>query len=160
MMGNVDSEKDRGLIPRVVESLCQGILSSSSDLEFTVKVSFMEIYMERVRDLLQRSLMCRLIPASNDNLPVHEDKTKGVYVKGLLEVFVGSVQEVYDVMRKGLTSRSVGSTTMNSESSRSHSIFMIYITQKSLSTGSTKTGKLYLVDLAGSERTKKTDNKG
>ena len=82
-------------------------------------------------------------PANNDNLPVHEDKLKGVYVKGLLEVFVGSVQDVYDVMRKGLSSRSVGSTSMNSESSRSHSIFMIYITQKSISTGSTKTGKLY-----------------
>ncbi|KAJ3344743.1 hypothetical protein HDU91_000128, partial [Kappamyces sp. JEL0680] len=151
MMGDVESPSLKGLTPRIVERIFDMIVNSSSDLEFTVKVSFMEIYMERVRDLLQ--------PA-NDNLPVHEDKLKGVYVKGLLEVFVGSVDEVYDVMRRGQLTRAVGSTSMNAESSRSHSIFMIHITQKSTLTGSTKTGKLSLVDLAGSEKAGKTGATG
>jgi kinesin family protein 5 len=110
----------------------------------------MEIYMERIKDLLN--------PA-NDNLPVHEEKSKGVYVKGLLEVFVGSVDEVLDVMDRGQSCRVTASTSMNAESSRSHSIFVLEISQKK-DDGSIKTGKLSLVDLAGSEKIGKTGATG
>jgi kinesin family protein 5 len=96
----------------------------------------------------------------NDNLPIHEDKQKGVYVKGMLEVFVGSVEEVYEAMRRGQSNRVVAFTSMNAESSRSHSIFMLQITQKNIETGSTKTGKMSLVDLAGSEKVGKTGATG
>jgi kinesin family protein 5 len=96
----------------------------------------------------------------NDNLPIHEDKQKGVYVKGILEVFVGSVEEVYEAMRRGQANRVVAYTSMNAESSRSHSIFSLQITQKNIETGSTKTGKLSLVDLAGSEKVGKTGATG
>lgn len=98
--------------------------------------------------------------AINDNLPIHEDKTKGVYVKGLSEIYVSSVDEVYDVMRQGTASRSVASTNMNQESSRSHSIFALAITQKNMETGSSKSGQLFLVDLAGSEKVGKTGATG
>jgi kinesin family protein 5 len=78
----------------------------------------------------------------------------------LLEVFVSSVGEVFQLMQRGLTSRAVGSTNMNMESSRSHSIFLFQITQKDTTSGSFKTGKLSLVDLAGSEKVGKSGATG
>jgi kinesin family protein 5 len=98
--------------------------------------------------------------ASMDNLPIHEDKAHGVYVKGLLEVYVGSSEDVYEVMRNGSGNRVVASTNMNAESSRSHSIVVVTITQKNIDTGAAKSGKLYLVDLAGSEKVGKTGASG
>lgn len=152
MMGSdIDDEVGKGIIPRIVEQIFASILTSPSNIEYTVRVSYMEIYMERIRDLL--------VP-HNDNLPVHEEKSRGVYVKGLLEVYVSSVQEVYEVMRRGGNSRAVAATNMNQESSRSHSIFVITVTQKNLETGSAKSGQLFLVDLAGSEKVGKTGASG
>lgn len=83
-----------------------------------------------------------------------------MYVKNILEIFVGSVQEVFEIMAKGSESRKVSSTKMNEESSRSHSIFVLQVTQKHLVTGSQKTGRLSLVDLAGSEKVGKTGATG
>ncbi|EKD19680.1 kinesin heavy chain [Drepanopeziza brunnea f. sp. 'multigermtubi' MB_m1] len=152
MMGtDMDDPEGRGVIPRIVEQIFQSILSSPGTIEYTVRVSYMEIYMERIRDLLA---------PHNDNLPVHEEKARGVYVKGLLEIYVSNVQEVYEVMRRGGNSRSVAATNMNAESSRSHSIFVITITQKNVETGSAKSGQLFLVDLAGSEKVGKTGASG
>jgi kinesin family protein 5 len=111
----------------------------------------MEIYMERIRDLLA---------PQHDNLPIHEEKNRGVYVKGLLEIYVSSVDEVFEVMRRGGMARAVAATNMNQESSRSHSIFVITITQKNVETGSAKSGQLFLVDLAGSEKVGKTGASG
>ncbi len=69
-----------------------------------MKVSYMEIYMERIRDLL--------VP-SHDNLAIHEEKSRGVYVKGLLEIYVGSVTEVYQVLHQGGQARAVSSTSID-----------------------------------------------
>ncbi|KAI9313464.1 kinesin heavy chain [Dichotomocladium elegans] len=152
MMGaDIDDNNTKGITPRIVEQIFSSILESPSNLEFTVRVSYMEIYMEKVRDLLN---------PSRDNLPIHEDKQKGIYVKDLLEVYVGSSDEVYEVMRRGGNNRVVAYTNMNAESSRSHSIFVITITQKNIDTGAAKSGKLYLVDLAGSEKVGKTGASG
>lgn len=152
MMGtSIDEVEGRGVIPRIVEQIFASILSSPLNIEYTVRVSYMEIYMERIRDLLA---------PQNDNLPVHEEKSRGVYVKGLLEIYVSSVQEVYEVMRRGGNARAVAATNMNQESSRSHSIFVITITQKNVETGSAKSGQLFLVDLAGSEKVGKTGASG
>jgi kinesin family protein 5 len=87
----------------MVEIIFETIMDAPSNLEFTVKVSFMEIYMERVKDLLN---------PENDNLPIHEEKSKGVYVKGLLEVFVGSVEEVFEAMDQGMANRVTASTSI------------------------------------------------
>src|SRR6195952_5954095 len=87
MMGTDIADDDgKGVIPRIVQQIFHSILSSPSTIEYTVRVSYMEIYMERIRDLLA---------PQNDNLPVHEEKNRGVYVKGLLEVYVTSVDEGY-----------------------------------------------------------------
>ncbi|KAJ4295484.1 Kinesin heavy chain [Kalmusia sp. IMI 367209] len=152
MMGtDIDDDTGKGIIPRIVEQIFASILASASDIEYTVRVSYMEIYMERIRDLL--------VP-QNDNLPVHEEKNRGVYVKGLLEVYVSSVEEVYEVMRRGGNARAVSATNMNQESSRSHSIFVITVSQKNVGNGSMKSGQLFLVDLAGSEKVGKTGASG
>ncbi|KAI9762895.1 MAG: Kinesin heavy chain [Geoglossum simile] len=152
MMGSdIDNDDTRGIIPRIVEQIFASILASPENIEYTVRVSYMEIYMERIRDLLA---------PQNDNLPVHEEKNRGVYVKGLLEIYVSSIQEVYEVMRRGGAARAVAATNMNQESSRSHSIFVITITQKNVETGSAKSGQLFLVDLAGSEKVGKTGASG
>ncbi|KAL8829191.1 MAG: hypothetical protein Q9170_006286 [Blastenia crenularia] len=152
MMGaDIDDEEQKGIIPRIVEQMFESILRSPGNIEYTVRVSYMEIYMEKIRDLL--------VP-QNDNLPVHEEKSRGVYVKGLLEIYVSSVQEVYEVMRRGGAARATAATNMNQESSRSHSIFVITITQKNVETGSAKSGQLFLVDLAGSEKVGKTGASG
>ncbi|KAG9295474.1 hypothetical protein G9A89_013503 [Geosiphon pyriformis] len=152
MMGaDIDNEELKGLIPRIVEQIFHDIIESPSTMEYTVKVSYMEIYMEKIRDLLN---------PQNDNLPIHEEKNRGVYVKGLLEVYVSSVQEVYEVMKRGGNARVVAYTDMNAESSRSHSIFVITVSQKNLVDGSVKSGRLSLVDLAGSEKVGKTGASG
>lgn len=153
MMGPSDlaDEEMKGIIPRIVEQIFASIMRSDGNTEFTVKVSYMEIYMERIRDLL--------VP-QNDNLPVHEDKARGVYVKGLHEFYVGSVGEVYQVLERGGAARAVAATNMNQESSRSHSIFVIEVTQKNVESGSARSGRLFLVDLAGSEKVGKTGASG
>lgn len=152
MMGpSIDDPVSRGAIPRIVDMIFDMILQSSSDIEYTVRVSYMEIYMERIKDLLN---------TRNDNLPIHEDKARGVYVKGLTEEYVSSAEEVYEVMRQGGSSRAVASTNMNQESSRSHSIFAIVVTQKNTLSGAQKSGQLFLVDLAGSEKVGKTGASG
>ncbi|EPT06161.1 hypothetical protein FOMPIDRAFT_1021204 [Fomitopsis schrenkii] len=152
MMGaDIDSPELKGLIPRITEQIFQSIVESDSHLEYVVKVSYMEIYLERIRDLLA---------PQNDNLQVHEEKSKGVYVKNLTDYYVSTAREVYEVMRQGGAARVVSSTNMNAESSRSHSIFLITIRQRNTETGAQKTGNLYLVDLAGSEKVGKTGASG
>ncbi|KAK7054863.1 hypothetical protein VNI00_003326 [Paramarasmius palmivorus] len=152
MMGaDIDSDELKGIIPRITEQIFQSIVESDAHLEYLVKVSYMEIYLEKIRDLLA---------PQNDNLQVHEEKSKGVYVKNLSDYYVSSAREVYEIMRAGGAARVVSSTNMNAESSRSHSIFLITINQKNTETGAQKTGNLYLVDLAGSEKVGKTGASG
>ncbi|KAF8077929.1 kinesin heavy chain [Lyophyllum atratum] len=152
MMGaDIDSDELKGIIPRITEQIFQSIVESDAHLEYLVKVSYMEIYLERIRDLLA---------PQNDNLQVHEEKSKGVYVKNLSDYYVSSAREVYEIMRTGGAARVISSTNMNAESSRSHSIFLITIQQRNTETGALKTGNLYLVDLAGSEKVGKTGASG
>ncbi|CEL51581.1 Kinesin heavy chain OS=Syncephalastrum racemosum PE=2 SV=1 [Rhizoctonia solani AG-1 IB] len=152
MMGaDIDSDDLKGIIPRITEQIFTSIVESDAHLEYLVKVSYMEIYLERIRDLLA---------PHNDNLQVHEEKNKGVYVKNLSDYYVSNAKEVYEIMRQGGQARVVTATNMNAESSRSHSIFLITIQQKNIETGAMKTGNLYLVDLAGSEKVGKTGASG
>lgn len=152
MMGaDIDDEELKGIIPRITEQIFTSIVESDASLEYLVKVSYMEIYLERIRDLMA---------PQNDNLQIHEEKSKGVYVKGLSDYYVGSAAEVYEIMRQGGQARVVTATNMNAESSRSHSIFLITINQRNTESGTSKTGNLYLVDLAGSEKVGKTGASG
>ena len=152
MMGSNIADPDaKGIIPRITEQIFASIMDSASNIEYTVRVSYMEIYMEKIRDLL--------VP-QNDNLSVHEERSRGVYVKGLLEVYVSSIEEVYQILERGGMARVVAATNMNQESSRSHAIFVVTVSQKNVENGSAKSGQLFLVDLAGSERQSKTGAQG
>lgn len=120
MMGaDIDSEDLKGIIPRITEQIFTSIVESEAHLEYLVKVSYMEIYLERIRDLLARmssTVTCSLphshiISAHNDNLQVHEEKNKGVYVKNLSDYYVGSAKEVYEIMRQGGMARAVTATS-------------------------------------------------
>ncbi len=151
MQGDLDSEQFRGIIPRMVVNVFERIAQASESIEFTVKAGMLEIYNEKIRDLLD---------PSKNNLNVREDKQRGIYVDGLTEKSMGNDKEVYELMKEGNSNRAVGVTNMNAESSRSHSIFLMSITMNDQENLSCKTGKLYLVDLAGSEVISKTGATG
>jgi hypothetical protein len=136
-----------------VDAIFDRIAASPSHLEYKIRVSFVEIYCERLRDLLVSD------PRGHDNLQVGEDfgaHGLGVYIKGLTEYYVGSVDEVLALMQQGNANRATAATGMNAGSSRSHSLFMLSLDQKNTDTGTSTRAKLYLVDLAGSETVGKT----
>ena len=143
----------RGIIPRTVGALFEGVAQADASIEFTVKVSYIEIYMERIRDLLDQF-------RTKTNLSVREDPRLGIYVAGVTEEYVTCEEELLEVMRIGTTNRATAATGMNEGSSRSHSVFMVTVQQRNLETNSTKSGKLFLVDLAGSEMVRKTHATG
>jgi len=151
MQGNIDDLDLRGIIPRMVDTIFDAIRQSTEKMEFTVKSSMLEIYNEKIRDLLD---------PSKDNLGVHEDRQKGIYVDGLTETSMGTELDVYELMKQGNASRAIAETKMNAQSSRSHSIFILTLIMNDTESLSCKTGKLYLVDLAGSEMISKTGASG
>ncbi|CAH1248132.1 KIF13A [Branchiostoma lanceolatum] len=155
MMGTADNG---GLIPRLCLSLFDSIVSKSNEmLSFKVEVSYMEIYNEKVRDLLDPG-------TTKHNLKVREHKILGPYVDGLQILAVTKYEDIEKLMNEGNKSRTVAATSMNEESSRSHAVFNIIVTQtlKDLASGVTgeKVSKVSLVDLAGSERAAKTGAAG
>jgi kinesin family protein 5 len=107
----------------MVRTVFNRIETASENLEFAVKVSMIEIYMERIKDLLE---------PSKDNLKVHEEKGKGVYVADVTETYVAEEMEVFEIMKIGNKNRAISATNMNAESSRSHSIFILTVTQNNL----------------------------
>uniref|UniRef100_A0AAQ6ICW0 Kinesin-like protein n=1 Tax=Anabas testudineus TaxID=64144 RepID=A0AAQ6ICW0_ANATE len=151
MEGKLHDPEMMGIIPRIVQDIFNYIYSMDENLEFHIKVSYFEIYLDKIRDLLD---------VSKTNLSVHEDKNRVPYVKGCTERFVCSPEEVMDAIDEGKNNRHVAVTNMNEHSSRSHSIFLINIKQENTQTEQKLTGKLYLVDLAGSEKVGKTGAEG
>ncbi|XP_072524474.1 kinesin-1 heavy chain isoform X2 [Salminus brasiliensis] len=151
MEGNLHDTDAMGIIPRIVQDIFNYIYSMDENLEFHIKVSYFEIYLDKIRDLLD---------VSKTNLSVHEDKNRVPYVKGCTERFVCSPEEVMDTIDEGKSNRHVAVTNMNEHSSRSHSIFLINVKQENTQTEQKLSGKLYLVDLAGSEKVSKTGAEG
>ena len=107
----------------------------------------LELYMEKLRDLLDQSKV---------DLKIRSDKKRGIYIEDLTETYISSPEEIYELMRIGSNTRAISSTNMNERSSRSHMLFIVTISQNNTDDLSAKTGKLYLVDLAGSEKVGKT----
>uniref|UniRef100_A0A8C4DBI8 Kinesin-like protein KIF13B n=1 Tax=Dicentrarchus labrax TaxID=13489 RepID=A0A8C4DBI8_DICLA len=155
MMGSAEQP---GLIPRLCSSLFSRTVQEAREGEsFTVEVSFMEIYNEKVRDLLD--------PKGNRQaLRVREHNVFGPYVDGLSRLAVASYKDIESLMSEGNKSRTVAATNMNEESSRSHAVFNIILTHTLMDlqsgTSGEKVSKLSLVDLAGSERAAKTGAAG
>jgi len=144
----------RGLLPRTFTHVFNDIDTTSKDTRYLVRVSFLEIYNEEIRDLLSKN------PKERCELKDHP--SNGVYVKDLSTVVVKNVDEMEGVLATGLSSRSVAATNMNEGSSRSHSLFMITVEQAKMVDKEEKirVGKLNMVDLAGSERQSKTGATG
>lgn len=136
-----------GIIPRAFEQIWMHI-NRSENMNFLVAASYLEIYMEELRDLLQ--------PNTSKSLELREHEKLGVYVPNLHSVHCKNVDEMLSVMAHGNKNRTVGRTNMNEHSSRSHAIFMIKIEMCDLDTNKVKVGKLNLIDLAGSERQAKS----
>nr|XP_023669144.1 kinesin heavy chain-like isoform X2 [Paramormyrops kingsleyae] len=151
MEGKLHDEERMGIIPRIADDIFSHIYTMDENLEFRIKVSYFEIYMEKIRDLLD---------VTKANLAVHEDRNRVPYVKGCTERFVSCPEEVMDIVDEGKANRHVAVTNMNEHSSRSHSILLVDITQEHTETEQKLTGKLYLVDLAGSEKVSKTGAEG
>uniref|UniRef100_A0A8U8AUM4 Uncharacterized protein n=1 Tax=Geospiza parvula TaxID=87175 RepID=A0A8U8AUM4_GEOPR len=155
MMGNAEQ---LGLIPRLCCALFQRIsVEENESHTFKVEVSYMEIYNEKVRDLLDPK-------GSRQSLKVREHKVLGPYVDGLSQLAVTNFEDIESLMSEGNKSRTVAATNMNEESSRSHAVFNIIVTQTlyDLQSGNSgeKVSKVSLVDLAGSERVSKTGAAG
>ncbi|XP_073844319.1 kinesin family member unc-104 isoform X8 [Musca autumnalis] len=156
MMGKQE-EHQEGIIPMICKDLFKRIAATESDeLKYSVEVSYMEIYCERVRDLLN--------PKNKGNLRVREHPLLGPYVEDLSKLAVTSYQDIHDLIDEGNKARTVAATNMNETSSRSHAVFTIFFTQQRhdamTDLNTEKVSKISLVDLAGSERADSTGAKG
>ena len=150
MQGEMEEEKTQGIIPRMISHVFKHIYKNE-DTDFMIKVSMIEIYQEKIRDLFD---------VSRVNLNIREDSIKGIYVDGASERYVGCPNDVLVLLEIGSANRAQAATNMNEHSSRSHSIFILTINQTNKKEGFSKIGKLYLVDLAGSEKISKTGATG
>jgi kinesin family protein 5 len=150
MEGDMESERFMGLIPRMVNAIFEGIMDAE-DKEFVVKVSYVEIYCEKIQDLLD---------VGNSNLQIRESSAKGIYIQGVTSPCVGSSDDIMVLMEEGADSRACASTRMNETSSRSHAVFIFRLIGTDKATQTKKMSKLMMVDLAGSEKTRKTQARG
>ena len=151
MEGIIDDIEKEGIIPRMIKQVFKNIMLSNGDIEYMVKISMIEIYMEKIRDLLD---------LSKANLNVRETKEKEIYIEELTEHYVSTEEDVMELIKLGSENRTTNKTNMNEISSRSHSLVIMTIHQKNIKTLEAKSGKLYLVDLAGSEKISKTGSTG
>ena len=144
---------NKGLIPRVIEKIfkylenTKNIKNIDEISDFSVKISYLQIYNESIDDLLK---------PNNKNLNIREDNKKGLYVELLSEYIVKKPNDLYELLEKGEQNRAKSNTKMNDLSSRSHAIFIINIEQIKITNNKKeyKFSKLNMVDLAGSERIK------
>jgi kinesin family protein 3/17 len=145
MEGTRESSEQKGVIPRTFEQIWTHI-NRTQNMNFLVAVSYLEIYMEELRDLLK---------PGNNRLELRE-RENGVCVPNLHSVMCKNVEDMLNVMNMGNKNRTTGFTNMNEHSSRSHAVFVIKIEMCEMDSTSVKVGVLNLVDLAGSERQSKT----
>lgn len=159
-----DEVDHRGVVPRACEAIFSHIAESASDdIKFKVRASYLEIYNERIRDLLvdPKQQQQKDSARGGKGIYLRETASGEVLVEGGRSwVEVNSEESCIEVLASGSTNRSVGATAMNAESSRSHAIFTIEMTRTTISTMKERISQLHLVDLAGSERQKSTQAQG
>jgi len=155
MQGKKDPYELRGVIPNSFDHIFDCAAATEKE-RFLIRCSYLEIYNEEIRDLLATDTKAKL--------DLRENPDKGTYVNGLIECVCATVDEVNETMDRGFSARTVASTLMNAESSRSHSIFTVVVEVSTQGDEDgeerVRAGKLNLVDLAGSERQKKTGASG
>ncbi|KAM4878097.1 kinesin-like protein KIF27 [Thomomys bottae] len=155
-------EGQKGIIPRAIQEIFQSV-SENTNIDFNIKVSYIEVYKEDLRDLLE-------LETSMKDLHIREDEKGNTVIVGVKECHVESVDEVMSLLEVGNAARHTGTTHMNEHSSRSHAIFTISICQVEKNAEASDDGswyshrhiisKFHFVDLAGSERVTKTGNTG
>ena len=155
MLGDIYNiiNSEEGLCSLAIESIFQNI-KKDQNKEFKLKVSYLEIYNEQVKDLLNDN------PTKGSSLMLIEDPITGVQVPDLSEFIVNNSEELIDLLLKGNERRTMAATSVNQFSSRSHAILQIMLESYDSAKGIVNTGKLSFVDLAGSERAATTENRG
>ena len=155
--------KEAGVIPKICQDMFERITAvqaADPNIKCTVEVSYLEIYNERVRDLLNPTTKGK----NGGSLKVREHPSTGPYVEDLAKLVVGSFAEIEHLMDEGNKARTVAATNMNETSSRSHAVFTLILTQKrndvEMKMSTEKAAKISLVDLAGSERANSTGATG
>ncbi|PIA14448.1 kinesin-domain-containing protein, partial [Coemansia reversa NRRL 1564] len=145
------SGSELGIIKLAVKNMFD-MVNSDTNREYLLRVSFLEIYNEVLRDLLE---------PTKSNLKIHENSKHEIFVGDLSEHIVFNAAQVEEVLQKGDRNRHIAGTNMNERSSRSHTIFRIVIESREKAfTGAVKVSCLNLVDLAGSERVGQTGAEG
>ncbi|XP_050420539.1 chromosome-associated kinesin KIF4 [Adelges cooleyi] len=143
-----NNEEEKGIIPRAIQNIFDEVQQRTSS-NCTIKASFIELYQEQVYDLLS---------PNRSILDIREDG-RGICIPGLTEISVNDFDSTLQCLTLGSSGRATGATAMNAQSSRSHCIFTLTISQMQ-EDGNNTTAKFHLVDLAGSERSKKTKATG
>ena len=151
MLGTEDQE---GIMFLTLRELFHKIDINSTEREYKVKLWYIEIYNENIRDLLSMSEEC---------LDLREDPIKGITISNISELNVTSCSDIMELLKKGNKNRTQEATNANETSSRSHAILQVHVEYKDKATGldvEIKIGKLSMIDLAGSERASATQNRG
>ncbi|KAF3943871.1 hypothetical protein CMV_029608 [Castanea mollissima] len=143
-------EQKKGILPRVVDGIFEHIKPDKM-AKYSIKLSMVEIYMEKIRDLFD---------LSKDNIQIKESKIQGILLSGATEMSIIDPAQALQSLSAGIANRAVGETQMNMASSRSHCIYIFTVQQELTGDKRMKTGKLVLVDLAGSEKVEKTGAEG
>ncbi|XP_075026223.1 kinesin-like protein KIF19 [Calonectris borealis] len=144
------TDGEPGICARTLGDLFQAIEDTSGDMEYEVSMSYLEIYNEMIRDLLNPSLGC---------LQLREDASGTVQVAGITEVSAINAEEVMQLLARGNRQRTQEPTAVNRTSSRSHAVLQVTVRQRRQG-GGLRHGRLFLIDLAGSERAAQTQNCG
>lgn len=146
-IGRGDPEK-RGLAPRLLQSLFHEIqCAMSPSITFTVYTSFIQIYLEKIYDLIN---------PVKEKLKIYQDAAKGLWVTDATNVPVKNSNEILKQLELGIRNRVTAATNSNAESSRAHAILILTINKNLINEGTVISSQVYLVDLCGSERTSKT----
>ncbi|NXP18606.1 KIF19 protein, partial [Scytalopus superciliaris] len=148
------TDSEPGIYVRALDDLFKGLEATAEEMDYTVSMSYLEIYNEVIRDLLN---------PSSGFLDLREDSRGSIQIAGLTEVSTTNAQEITQLLVKGNKQRTQEPTAANGASSRSHAVLQVTVTQRSPRRGTgeeVRLGKLFMVDLAGSERAAQTQNRG
>ncbi|KAH9804057.1 kinesin-like protein KIN-12F [Citrus sinensis] len=158
MVEDPSPRSKEGIVPRIFQKLFSEIQreqenSDGKQINYQCRCSFLEIYNEQIGDLLDQT---------QRNLEIKDDPKHGFYVENLTEEYVTSYEDITQILIKGLSSRKVGATSVNSKSSRSHIVFTFIVESwckeaSSKCFSSSKTSRICLVDIAGADRNKLDD---
>jgi len=152
MLGpDITDDFEAGVLPRCIRAIFEGVEEAPESMSFTVRMSCVEIYMERIRDLLN---------IESQSLQIRQHPDRGIHVVGAREEYVASADEMLALVAQAAANRAVAATGMNENSSRSHQVTTVTIETRDGESGAMRFAKLCLVDLAGSEQVRRTHATG